>query len=230
MIGDYLRPYIILNAAMTLDGKIATKTGSSEISGPKDLERVHHIRKEVDAIMVGINTLLADDPRLTVHKISSHISDNPTRIVVDSQGRTPLDARILNNDAPTIIAVSRKAPINKVEKLREKAEVLICGKERVDVVELMRNLKEKGINSLMLEGGSTLNFSMLKEGLVDEVRVCIAPMIVGGTHAKTLVDGSGIDFMKDAIPLKLKKSYPLGKDYILEYSVLQGKDQSNSTT
>jgi len=219
-----LRPYIILNAAMTLDGKIATKKGSSEISGPEDLERVHHIRKDVDGIMVGINTLLADDPRLTVHKISSKASDNPTRIVVDSRGRTPLDARILNNDAPTIIAVSKKAPLSKVEKFREKAEVLICGEERVDLVELMKNLKEKRINSLMLEGGSTLNFSMLKEGLVDEVRVCIAPMIVGGSQAKTLVDGSGIDFMKDAIQLKLNKSYPLGKDYILEYSVLQGKE------
>jgi 2,5-diamino-6-(ribosylamino)-4(3H)-pyrimidinone 5'-phosphate reductase len=211
---------------MTLDGKIATKTGSSEISGPEDLERVHHIRKEVDAIMVGINTLLADDPRLTVHKIPSHAADNPTRIVVDSSARTPIDARILNNDAPTIIAVSKKAPLERIEKLREKVEVLICGENRVDLVELMEKLKNKGINSLMLEGGSTLNFSMLEKDLVDEVRVCIAPLIVGGENAKTLVDGEGIDFMMDAIKLKLNKSYPSGKDYILEYLVLENKDLS----
>jgi len=92
-----LRPHVILNAAMTLDGKIATLTGSSEISGPQDLKRVHQIRKENDAIMVGINTILVDDPRLTVHKISSTKSDNPTRVVVDSQARTPLDARIMSD-------------------------------------------------------------------------------------------------------------------------------------
>ena len=101
-----MKPYVILNAAMTLDGKIATKTGSSEISGPEDLERVHEIRKEVDGIMVGIGTVLADDPRLTVHKINARKEDNPVRVVVDNKARTPLDFRILNDDAETIIAVS----------------------------------------------------------------------------------------------------------------------------
>jgi 2,5-diamino-6-(ribosylamino)-4(3H)-pyrimidinone 5'-phosphate reductase len=215
-----LRPYVILNAAMTLDGKIATQTGSSEISGPEDLKRVHQIRKDSDAIMVGINTVLVDDPRLTVHKISSNPSDNPLRVVIDSKARTPLDARILNNDAPTVIAVSKKAPMNKVEKLREKVEVIICGENRVDLEQLMKKLKIKGINTLMLEGGSTLNFSMFENNLIDEVKVCIAPMIVGGKNAKTLVDGDGFDFMASAIKLELKKSYNLGKDLILEYMVL----------
>ena len=100
-----MKPYVILNAAMTLDGKIATKTGSSEISGPEDLERVHEIRKKADGIMVGIGTVLADDPRLTVHKIPSSKSDNPIRVVVDNKARTPIDFRILNDDADTIIAV-----------------------------------------------------------------------------------------------------------------------------
>ena len=97
---DELRPYVILNSAMTLDGKIATKTGSSEISGPEDLIRVHKIRKEVDAIMVGINTVLADDPRLTVHKIPSVPSDNPLRVVVDQQQQEhPLNQNF-EHDAP----------------------------------------------------------------------------------------------------------------------------------
>lgn len=215
-----MRPHVILNAAMTLDGKIATQTGSSEISGPEDLKRVHQIRKNSDAIMVGINTVLVDDPRLTVHKISSNPSDNPLRVVIDSKARTPLDARILNNDAPTVIAVSKKAPMSKVEKLREKVEVIICGDNQVDLEELMKKLKIKGINTLMLEGGSTLNFSMFEHNLIDEVKVCIAPMIVGGKNAKTLVDGDGFDFMASAIKLELKKSYNLGKDLILEYIVL----------
>jgi len=214
-----LRPHVILNAAMTLDGKIATASGSSEISGVEDLKRVHHMRKESDAIMVGINTILADDPRLTVHKIPSKVEDNPTRIVVDSQGRTPLSSRILNKDAPTIIAVSKLASGGKVKKLKENSEVIICGEERVDLVCLMEELKLRGLDNLMLEGGSTLNFSMLSAGLVDEVRVAIAPMIVGGTHAKTLVDGEGFDLMKDALKLTLNKSYLQGNDLILEYTV-----------
>ena len=95
---------------MTLDGKIATRTGSSEISGQEDLLRVHNLRKEMDAIMVGINTVLADDPRLSVHKTSATPEDNPVRVVVDSMARTPLEYRILNNEASTIIGVSNEAP------------------------------------------------------------------------------------------------------------------------
>ncbi len=96
--------FVILNAAMTLDGKIATKTGSSNISGEKDLKRVHELRREVDGIMVGINTVIADNPRLTVHKIDANPEDNPVRVVVDSKCRTPIAARITNKDAKTIIA------------------------------------------------------------------------------------------------------------------------------
>jgi 2,5-diamino-6-(ribosylamino)-4(3H)-pyrimidinone 5'-phosphate reductase len=215
-----MRPYVILNAAMTLDGKIATKIGSSEISGKKDLIRVHKLRKEMDAIMVGINTLLADDPRLTVHKIESKKEDNPVRIVLDSKARTPLDFRILNSDAPTIIATTENCNSEKIEALEKKATVLKCGKDRVNLKLLMKELSGMGIKTLMLEGGSTLNYSMFENGLVDEVRVCVAPMIVGGEHAKTLVDGEGIDNMGDAIKLKFKKSYFLDEDLILEYKVI----------
>ncbi|BDZ70948.1 2,5-diamino-6-(ribosylamino)-4(3H)-pyrimidinone 5'-phosphate reductase [Methanobacterium petrolearium] len=213
---------MILNAAMTLDGKIATRTGSSEISGPEDLLRVHKLRKKMDAIMVGINTVLADDPRLTVHKISSKSEDNPVRVVVDSKARTPPGYRILNPDAPTVIAVSNQAPPEKIKSLeaRETTEVVICGDKQVDLNCLMEKLGERGIKTLMLEGGSTLNYSMFNAGLVREVMVCIAPMIAGGIKAKTLVDGEGVDYMKDAFRLRFKKSYNLGKDLIVEYEVL----------
>lgn len=205
---------------MTLDGKIATKTGSSEISGPLDLIRVHELRREMDAIMIGINTLLADDPRLTVHKIEAKPEDNPVRIVVDSKARTPLNYRILNNDAPTIIATTENADTRKVKELEKKANVLLCGKEKVDLKSLMKELSDRGINTLLLEGGSTLNYSMFENGLIDEVRVCVAPMIVGGASAKTLVDGEGIHQMRDAIKLKLIRNYSLGMDLILEYRVI----------
>ncbi len=219
-LSDNLKPYVILNAAMTLDGKIATKTGSSEISGKDDLVRVHKLRKEMDAIMVGINTLLVDDPRLTVHKIDANPEDNPVRIIVDSNARTPLNFRVLNKDAPTIIAVTENADAGKIKELEKKVVVLKCGNERVDLKFLMNELSKKGINSLMLEGGSTLNYSMLENDLVDEVRVCVAPMIAGGVKSKTLVDGEGIGQMNDAIKLELIKNYTLGHDLILEYKVI----------
>lgn len=219
-----MKPYVILNSAMTLDGKIATRTGSSEISGPEDLERVHNLRKELDAIMVGINTVLEDDPRLTVHKIQSTEFENPLRVVADSKARTPLNSRILNSEADTLIFISQKAPKEKIRTLKDKGEnidVILAGRDKVDLTILMDELAQRGVRSLLLEGGSTLNFAMLREGLVDEVKVCIAPMIAGGMQAKTLADGEGVDFMKDAIKLELKKSYKLGKDFILEYKVLQ---------
>ena len=152
-----MKPYVILNAAMTLDGKIATKTGSSEISGKEDLERVHEIRKEVDAIMVGIGTVLADDPRLTVHKINAKKEDNPIRVVVDSKARTPLDFRILNDDAETVIAVgsicdeanpnSDVDAVNRAKELSKKADVFHSSKESVDLPEFMEYLYSKGIDA-----------------------------------------------------------------------------------
>ncbi|OQD58952.1 5-amino-6-(5-phosphoribosylamino)uracil reductase [Methanobrevibacter arboriphilus JCM 13429 = DSM 1125] len=222
---ENMQPYVILNAAMTLDGKIATKTGSSEISGLEDLKRVHELRKEVDGIMVGINTVLIDDPRLTVHKITSEKSDNPIRVVVDNKARTPIESRILNDDALTIIAVSNKVETDNIvfersKALGEKADVFYSKDSSVNLKELMNYLYSKKIKTLMLEGGSTLNFSMLRENLIDEIRVCVAPMVVGGKYAKTLFDGDGFDFMKEAINLELKNSYQLGKDLVLEYKVL----------
>lgn len=206
---------------MTLDGKIATRTGSSEISGQEDLLRVHELRKEMDAIMVGINTVLADDPRLTVHKVPAKPENNPVRVVVDSKARTPPEYRILNKEAPTIIAISSEASQDKIAAIESKGhQVMICGDKRVDLNLLMKKLADEGIETLMLEGGSTLNYSMLKEGLVSEIRLCIAPMIAGGVEAKTLVDGEGVDYMKDAFRLKLKKTYTLGEDLIVEYKVL----------
>jgi 2,5-diamino-6-(ribosylamino)-4(3H)-pyrimidinone 5'-phosphate reductase len=214
------KPYVILNSAMTLDGKIATKTGSSEISGKEDLLRVHELRMNVDAIMVGINTVITDNPRLTVHKILAKKQDNPLRVVIDSKARTPISSRILNSDAPTVIAVTETANSERVKNLNKIGEVLICGKDIVDLDDLMIKLSSKGVETMMLEGGSTLNYSMLMAGLVSEVRVCIAPMISGGKEAKTLADGLGVNYMKDSIKLKLKKSYMLGEDIIVEYDVL----------
>ena len=221
-----MRPYVILNAAMTLDGKIATATGSSNISGKKDLERVHELRKECDGIMVGIGTVLADDPRMTVHKIDAKPQDNPIRVVVDSRCRTPIDARITNSDAKTIIACANEykdefKQSEKYETFKSRGvKFFFSGDKRVDLVALMSYLHEEGIEKLMLEGGSTLNFSMIKAGLIDEISICVAPMIVGGANAKTFFDGDGFDTMDESVKLELTDSYQLDKDLILKYNVL----------
>lgn len=222
-----MRPYVLLNAAMTLDGKIATATGSSNISGKEDLERVHEIRKECDGIMVGIGTVMADDPRLTVHKIDAKPEDNPVRVVVDSKGKTPIDARITNSDAKTIIAIAREykddfVNSKKYETFRKRGvKFFFSGDKRVDLTSLMSYLHEEGIEKLMLEGGATLNFSMIKAGLIDEINICVAPMVVGGADAKTFFDGDGFDTMDEAVRLELFDSYSLGKDLILKYKVLK---------
>ena len=221
-----MRPYVILNAAMTLDGKIATASGSSNISGKKDLERVHEIRKECDGIMVGIGTVIADDPRLTVHKIDAKPEDTPVRVVVDSRCRTPADARITNNDAKTIIAGANEYKDEFIksetyETLKSRGvKFFFSGDTRVDLKALMNYLHEEGIEKLMLEGGATLNFSMIKLGLIDEISICVAPMVVGGADAKTFFDGDGFNTMDESVKLKLVDYYPLDKDFILNYRVL----------
>lgn len=220
-----MKPYVILNAAMTLDGKIATETGSSNISGKEDLIRVHELRKEVDAIMVGINTVIADDPRLTVHKIESKKEDNPIRVVVDGKGRIPIESRIINNDAPTIIAVSDdyKSDLtasNKYQILKNNGvDFFFAGEKQVDLIKLMNYLYEKGVKTLMLEGGSTLNFSMIKDGLIDEIRICVAPMVVGGANAISLFGGDGFMTMDESVKLELVDSFSCGKDLVLKYKV-----------
>lgn len=220
-----MKPYVILNAAMTLDGKIATETGSSNISGKEDLIRVHELRKEVDAIMVGINTVIADDPRLTVHKIESKKEDNPIRVVVDGKGRIPIESRITNDDAPTIIAVSDDCKSDltasdKYQVLKNKGvDFFFAGENQVDLVKLMNYLYEKGVKTLMLEGGSTLNFSMIKDGLIDEIRICVAPMVVGGVNAISLLGGDGFMTMDESVKLELVDSFSCGKDLVLKYKV-----------
>lgn len=214
-------PHVIMNAGMTLDGKISSRTHDSKISCPEDLERVHKLRRGVDGIMVGVNTVLVDDPRLTVHKIKSE-GTNPLRIVVDSTARVPLDARVLNGDAKTLIAVSNRADSKKLDSIRSTgARVVICGSEKVGLRCLMEKLSDIGLRSVLLEGGGTLNWGMLKEGLVDEVRVAITPRIVGGRDAVSLVGGEGFSLIDDGVKLNLKKHYQLGKDFILEYEVLK---------
>ena len=214
-----MKPFVLLNSAMTVDGKIATENSSMKISGEQDLIRVHELRKKYDAIMVGINTVIVDNPKLTIHKIKASKKDNPIRIIIDSKGRTPSDALVLNDDAKTIIIVSKKAPKKNLEKLGKKCDILVCGNEQVNLKEAMRKLYLEGIRSILLEGGSTLNFSMFKEGLIDEISICIGSKILGGSTSKTFVDGEGFE-PENCVKLELKNIEKIDNDVVLSYNVL----------
>ena len=194
------RPFIFINSAISADGKLSTKERKQvRISGKLDFERVDELRAQADAIMVGIGTVLADDPSLTVKsperkaaRKASGKSENPARIVVDSAARTPLDSDIFKKgDGVRIIAVSIAAPAEKVKKLEEKALVIRTGTDKVDLVELTGKLKEMGINTIMVEGGATLIWGMLSAGLVDEIYTFIGNLIIGGATAPTFTDGDG---------------------------------------
>lgn len=212
----FLYPFVHLNSAMTVDGKIASENSSLKISGRKDLVRVHELRKKYDGIMVGINTVLVDDPRLTVHKIDSAREDNPLRIVVDSRARTPLDSRVLNDESDTVIFVSEKASKKKVFELSQKCRVVCCGTDRVDLKEAMSILYDMGVESVLLEGGSTLNFAMLEAELVDKISVCIGSIVLGGKNSKTFVDGEGFP-VNNLVNLELTGVEKIDEDVLLTY-------------
>jgi len=194
------RPFIFINSAMSADGKLSTKERKQvKISGKLDFERVDELRAQADAIMVGIGTVLADDPSLTVKsperkaaRKTAGKNENPARIIVDSAARTPLDADIFKKgEGLRIIAVSNSAPAEKIKSLEEKALVIKTGDLKVDLGELVAKLKEMGINTLMVEGGATLNWGMLSAGLVDEVYTFVGNLIIGGKTAPTFTDGEG---------------------------------------
>jgi diaminohydroxyphosphoribosylaminopyrimidine deaminase/5-amino-6-(5-phosphoribosylamino)uracil reductase len=192
---------------MTLDGKIATKSGESMwITNEKSRYFVHELRNRVSGIMVGINTILKDNPSLTT-RLNEGGTD-ATRIIVDSTLRIPLNSKVLNLNSlkRTIIATTEKADKDKLKQLSEieGVEVLIVPQKntQVDLVYLFDYLGKSGIDSLLVEGGSQLNFSILKEGLADKVVTFIAPKILGGVESKTPVGGKGFEHLNDAVVLE----------------------------
>ncbi|MFA5384570.1 MAG: bifunctional diaminohydroxyphosphoribosylaminopyrimidine deaminase/5-amino-6-(5-phosphoribosylamino)uracil reductase RibD [Eubacteriales bacterium] len=197
------RPFVMLKAAMSIDGKIAARTGDSRwVTGPKARTQVHVLRNLYDAVLVGINTVLADDPLLTV-RLTSEKGKNPVRVVVDSMARTPLNSRVLSQlaEAPTFIATTGSADVQKIARLKEMgAEVLVVpgDRPRVDLKRLMADLAGREITSVMIEGGGEINASALESGLVDKVIWFIAPKIVGGRLSPGPVGGRGIAMMADA--------------------------------
>ena len=211
------RPLVVLKSALTLDGKTATASGDSRwVTSPPARRMVHRLRAGLDAVMVGVGTLLADDPELTVRLVKGR---SPLRIVVDSDLRTPLSARVLTapRDGGVLVATVCTDGARIAALTAAGAEVLVCGSRngRVDLADLLARLGARGVQSILLEGGETLAGEMLRSGLIDKFLFFFAPKLVGG-DGKGLFAGTGAGLMSQALPLRFGKINRVGGDLLLE--------------
>jgi 2,5-diamino-6-(ribosylamino)-4(3H)-pyrimidinone 5'-phosphate reductase len=218
------RPHVLMMSEITADGKLTLKKGASSKILMKYMSHetellLHNTRAEYDAIMVGANTIRIDNSYLTVRYVKGK---SPLRVIPCSMADIPLDANVLGSDAPTAIAVCEAAPKDRIEAIQKKgASVIVAGKTHVELPLLMTILKEKfGVNKLMIEGGPTLNWHMLHDRLVDEIRLIHLPFIVGGADTPSLVGGMHINSEDEMIRLNLKKFYLCGSNLVSEFDVL----------
>ncbi|HSN96360.1 MAG TPA: 2,5-diamino-6-(ribosylamino)-4(3H)-pyrimidinone 5'-phosphate reductase [Nitrososphaeraceae archaeon] len=215
---------VIVNSAMTVDGKIATHQGDSAISSKDDLIRVHKLRDSVDGIIVGISTVLADNPRLTIRLGRKQPKEKHlTRIIIDSMGRIPLDSQILRTASKikTIVAVTKLAHMNVRRKIKKTgAVVIVAGTNTVDLKRVLWTIQKMGIKKILVEGGGEINWSLFSLGIVNELIVTIAPKIVGGRQATTLVEGEGYSRISQGLKLQLKKvRMQNGGELVLHYKL-----------
>lgn len=214
-------PFVIMKSAMTLDGKIACENGDSFwVSGEEARNEAQFLRRRAAAIMVGVNTVINDNPKLTV-RVPREETRNPLRIVADSTGKIPIDSYIVKTaqEIPTLIATTELIDDACEKALLDKGVVLLklpSKDGKVDVKALMHNLHSMGLDSVLLEGGSRLNASCVEAGVVDKVMVYVAPKILGGDKALTPVGGNGIHAMKDAIAVHSMTVRRIGEDFCIE--------------
>lgn len=211
------RPKIILSAAVSIDGKIATKNGESKLSSKQDLIRLHKLRSKVDAILVGKNTVIRDNPLLTVRLVKGK---NPTRIILDSNGNIPENSKILKTayQIPTIIAVSKNIPQKNLEKLEKfPIKIIFTGTKTIQLKNLLRQLSQQKIQRVLVEGGGTVNWQFIKEGLFDEMFLTITPHIIGGHKSINLIEGLGFQRISKSPKLQLKSVRRLKNDIVLNY-------------
>jgi 2,5-diamino-6-(ribosylamino)-4(3H)-pyrimidinone 5'-phosphate reductase len=210
------RQYVILSAAMSIDGKIATRTHQSKLSSRRDLVRVHRLRSKVDAVIIGKNTVFDDNPLLTVRHVKGK---NPIRIVLDPKASIPFTSKIVKTarKIPTLVIVSKTASKKNVQKLQDKVDIIVCGQNRIDLKKLLRILKSRGIKKILLEGGGITNWYFFKEKLVDEIILTVSPFILGGKDAISLVEGFGFDKIMKSRSFKLKKIDRMRNEVVLYY-------------
>jgi 2,5-diamino-6-(ribosylamino)-4(3H)-pyrimidinone 5'-phosphate reductase len=208
-----VRPKIILNCAASADGKIALPDRRNlKLSNKEDFERVHSLRNECDAILVGIGTVLEDNPSLTVN-LEERTKTNPLRVILDTNYRTPKNAKVLDDKAETIIAIGE----NTESETKDNVEIIRCGISEIDIEKLVNKLGKKGIKSVLVEGGETVMWSFLEKELFDEFNVFISSVIIGGESTPTIAGGKGISDGNNSLKLKLVSSETLGNGVLLRY-------------
>ena len=217
------KPFVTLKAAISLDGKVATRSGDSRwVSSQASRNYVHRLRQAMDAVMVGIGTVLKDDPLLTVRLPGGKKPHQPLRVVVDSRLRIPLHSQLVRTAGlyPTLIATTRAASSSRRKWLAQaNVEILILENDaqgHVSLKALMKELARRSVVSVLLEGGSTLTASAVREEVVDRLLFFLAPKIIGGERAPGVVGGEGILRLKDAKPVKILKVRRMGPDFLIE--------------
>jgi 2,5-diamino-6-(ribosylamino)-4(3H)-pyrimidinone 5'-phosphate reductase len=222
------RPFTFINSAMSADGKISTyERKQVRISGDIDFDRMDALRAGSDAIMVGIGTVIADDPSLTVksekrrlERKQAGLEENPIRIVIDSKARISPDADIFKKgEGRKIIIVSESAPSAKLRELEDIATVIVAGEDKVDLVASMSKIWEIGVRRLMIEGGATLNWGMVSNGLVDEIYTFVGNLLIGGSTSPTLIDGEGFT-EEEAMKLDLIEAETMEEGVLLKWKLL----------
>ena len=209
--------HIILSAAISIDGKISTRSNDSKFSSKEDIIRLHKLRSKVDAILIGKNTLLRDDPLLTVRHTKGK---NPIRIILDSKGTISKNSKIIktSDKIPTIIAVSKKISKVNLSKLKKlPVEVIISGENSVNLKSLMKKLSTKKIQTLLVEGGGTVNWEFIKNNIFDELIITLSPYLIGGNNATSLVEGNGFTKIINSPNLKLKSVKRLKNHLVINY-------------
>jgi diaminohydroxyphosphoribosylaminopyrimidine deaminase / 5-amino-6-(5-phosphoribosylamino)uracil reductase len=208
------RPFVTLKSALSLDGKVATRTGDSKwLTSETSRHDVHELRAQSDVVMVGIGTVLADDPRLTARDVGE--CGQPGRVVIDSMARTPLGSRVADTgDAPTIVAVCERAEEGAVAALEARGVTILRsgGEGRVDLVGVMDHLGRNEVTSVLCEGGPTLAAGLWGERCVDKLMVYLAPKVVGGAIAPGPIGGEGVELMEQAGGLELDSVTEMGPD------------------
>lgn len=208
-------PKVYINCAMSADGKIALPTRiQTRISNDEDMKRVYQMRNDSDAVLVGIGTVLSDDPRLTVKGIKN--PKNPIRVVLDSKLRIPLNAKVLDGKAETLIFTT-----DGMKEEIKNAEVIECGRGRVNLERMLRMLYDRGMRKLMVEGGESVIWSFLKEKWADELCIFIGSMVIGGKESPTLAGGEGARSLDEVIKLNLKEVRQIGDGVLLRYDVVK---------
>ncbi len=216
------RPFVIVKSAMSADGKTATHAFDSKwITNERSRQEVHAIRNRVSGIMVGVNTVIKDNPRLNVRLEHQPVS-NPVPIILDNLCETPLESTLLNSETTPIVAVTKYAPKDRFNALKKKGADVLTIKDKdglIDLESLMDTLGEKGIDSILLEGGSAVNDSAFKAGIVQRYYVFIAPKIIGGKDALTPVGGTGFKTIDECVKLKRTSITEIGEDILVTYKV-----------